>query len=99
QSELANQSDQQRAREGAEKGMSGFLDVLGLAEDSVGVSTGIECADLTETVERYIEENDTALIIMGTHGASGVKMGLLGSNTYDVAKVASVPVLIMPLDA
>src|SRR5690606_20784170 len=32
----------------------------------------------------------------GTHGASGLKMGLLGSNTYDIAKAAFAPLLIIP---
>ncbi|WP_188753085.1 universal stress protein [Parapedobacter defluvii] len=99
QSELANRTDEQRAEAGAQKGMSGFLEALGLDKDSPQISTGIVKADLTDAVERFIAENKNVLIIMGTHGASGVKMGLLGSNTYDVAKVASVPILIMPLNA
>lgn len=33
---------------------------------------------------------------MGTHGASGWRKDLLGSNTYDVAKDVSRPLLIVP---
>ncbi|SEL09983.1 universal stress protein [Parapedobacter koreensis] len=99
QSELANRTDEQRAELGAQKGMNGFLETLGLNNGSTGISTSIEKADLADAVKRFIAGNDTALIVMGTHGASGLKMGLLGSNTYDVAKVASVPMLIMPLNA
>ena len=51
-----------------------------------------------DAIERYIGGNDTAMIVMGTHGASGVKMDLLGSNTYEVAKEASVPMLVIPLN-
>lgn len=100
QSELANQTDEQRAQLGAQKGMHGFLETLELTNGDAGISTSIEKADLADAVDHYINgNNETALIVMGTHGASGVKMGLLGSNTYDVAKVANVPLLIMPLNA
>lgn len=36
------------------------------------------------------------LIVMGAHGASGMREGFIGSNTYRVIKYSSCPVLIMP---
>lgn len=38
----------------------------------------------------------TDLVIMGTHGASGVREGFIGSNTYGVIKHSSCPVLTIP---
>ena len=40
------------------------------------------------------EQSD--LIVMGTHGASGFREGYIGSNTYGVIKHASCPVLTIP---
>ncbi len=37
------------------------------------------------------------LIVMGTHGASGDREGFIGSNTYNVIKHASCPVLSVPV--
>lgn len=39
---------------------------------------------------------DCQLIIMGTHGVSGLDEVLIGSNTYAVIKDATVPVLMVP---
>lgn len=36
------------------------------------------------------------LIVMGCHGASGYREGFIGSNTYNVIKYASCPVLSVP---
>lgn len=96
QSDLANQTDEKRAVLGAKKGMQSFLKSLGQIDEKLHVSTNEVKADLVDAVRRYTSENDTKLIVMGTHGASGLKMGLLGSNTYDIAKTADVPLLIIP---
>ena len=81
QSDLANQTDQKRATLGAQKGMQSFLQSLGQLAGKPRVSSSEVKADLVEAVKRYTADNDTDLIVMGTHGASGLKMGLLGSNT------------------
>ncbi|WP_262249903.1 universal stress protein [Parapedobacter soli] len=96
QSDLANQTDEKRATLGAQKGMQSFLQSFGQFADKPGISSSEVKADLVEAVRRYTADNDTRLIVMGTHGASGMKMGLLGSNTYDIAKTAVVPLLIIP---
>lgn len=99
QGELANQTDEQRAELGAYKGMRSFLEMLGVDGNDARISTSVVKADLVDAVERYVSQHDIPLIVMGTHGASGLKMGLLGSNTYDVTKIVNVPVLVMPLNA
>jgi len=40
-------------------------------------------------------ENDADLIVMGSHGASGVKEVLVGSNTEKVVRYADIPVLVI----
>ncbi len=96
QSELANQTDERRATLGAQKGMQSFLQSLGQHAEQPHVSSSTIKAGLVEAVTRFTRDENTELIVMGTHGASGLKMGLLGSNTYDIAKAAFAPLLIIP---
>ncbi len=44
----------------------------------------------------YANEHDTDIIVMGTHGRSGLAHMLLGSVTERVVRSASVPVLSVP---
>jgi len=44
-------------------------------------------------IVRYAEENDCDLIVMGTHGRSGVGRLILGSVAERVVRSSSVPVL------
>lgn len=46
-----------------------------------------------EEIVGYAKENDAAMIIMTTHGYSGVKHLLLGSTTEGVLRHATCPVL------
>ncbi|MEM1002634.1 MAG: universal stress protein [Bacteroidota bacterium] len=46
-------------------------------------------------VNDIARERDANLIVMGSHGASGVKEVLVGSNTEKVVRYADVPVLVI----
>ncbi len=46
-------------------------------------------------VNEVAEENDANLIVMGSHGASGVKEMLIGSNTEKVVRSSNIPVLVI----
>lgn len=46
-----------------------------------------------EDLGRFADKNKVDLIIMGTHGASGVKEAFLGSNTLKVIRTSNTPVL------
>ena len=43
----------------------------------------------------YIKNNNTDLIVMGSHGISGIEEILLGSNTEKVVRLSNVPVLVI----
>ncbi len=49
-----------------------------------------------ESIIKTALEEKIDLIIMGTHGASGMREGYMGSNAYNVVKHATCPVLTMP---
>src|SRR5690554_2362472 len=69
QSPLANKTDEERAKRGAEKNLAEFLENLG---DPVGVTltTGILRSNLLDAIKSYLENNPVALVVMGTHGES-----------------------------
>ena len=52
--------------------------------------------NLSESINDLIEEENVALIVMGTHGASGLSGALLGSNAYHVMKHVDLPVIALP---
>ncbi len=93
-----------RIRQGNFKGMT---DLREDAEDATGyVTERAEAVGLT-VVERhaggrphdmiadYAEENDIDLVVMGSHGRSGVRRALLGSVTERTLRSTHVPVLVV----
>ncbi|TFV97557.1 universal stress protein [Algoriphagus kandeliae] len=48
---------------------------------------------------KLAEEKGVDLIIMGTHGISGIKKVLVGSTAVNVLKESSIPVLLVPEEA
>lgn len=53
----------------------------------------------SDVIEDAVKRHDVDLIIMGTHGASGLRELLMGSITASVMENSSVPVLAIPEDA
>lgn len=49
-----------------------------------------------DTILDYSQSNDIDLIIMSTHGRSGVSKWLIGSVAEKVLRTSSVPVLLVP---
>jgi nucleotide-binding universal stress UspA family protein len=50
-----------------------------------------------EEICRFAEEHDVDLIVMGTHGRTGLARVLMGSVVERVVRTSSVPVLTVPL--
>ncbi|MDQ3101325.1 MAG: universal stress protein, partial [Bacteroidota bacterium] len=56
-----------------------------------------EHGDLPNIIARFAEDPDAPeLVVMGTQGASGLKEVLMGSNTADVIKRGTLPVIAVP---
>ena len=49
-----------------------------------------------EGILEYVEANDVDLVVMGTHGKTGLDKYLLGSVSQKVVQLADVPVLTVP---
>ena len=50
-----------------------------------------------QAILEHAAENDVDLIVMGTHGRSGVERQLIGSVAERVVRMASIPVMTVPL--
>lgn len=56
----------------------------------------VDYDNFVDSVNQITEQYHIDLIVMGTHGASGLKKMLFGSNTVHVIKRSKVPVLVIP---
>jgi nucleotide-binding universal stress UspA family protein len=56
----------------------------------------VKIGDTIDEIIDAAQKSKSQLIIMGTHGASGLKQILFGSNTSDVISKSNIPVLAIP---
>lgn len=61
----------------------------------VPIRESIQRGSVHETITDYADDNDIDVIVMGTHGRSGIDRMLLGSVTERVIKRATQPVLVI----
>lgn len=79
----------------------GFQSMKRLIQNQVPDS-GIQCmrrsevGNVASTVITIAKEEAADVIVMGTHGVSGVHKFFVGSNTYKIIKNSPIPVLIVP---
>lgn len=63
---------------------------------SGGITGKVLVGRPAESIVEYSESVDSALIVMSTHGYSGLKHVVLGSTTESVLRHANCPVLSVP---
>lgn len=66
------------------------------SEYNMQIKTYIETGHPADCIGKKAVELNCELIVMGTHGASGLREFFIGSNAYSVIKNTSVPVLTVP---
>jgi len=66
--------------------------------DGLDIFENIKFNETADGVKSYCEENDIDLIVMGSHGTSGIKEMFIGSNTEKVVRTSKVPVLVIKND-
>jgi nucleotide-binding universal stress UspA family protein len=66
--------------------------------DEIDVETTVETGTPHAEILRYADENGVDLVVMGTHGRTGVERYLLGSVTEKVVRMADPPVVTVRAD-
>jgi len=61
--------------------------------DDVETVTAVEAGTPHEAILEYADANDIDLVVMGTHGRTGVERYLLGSVTEKVVRLSDAPVV------
>jgi nucleotide-binding universal stress UspA family protein len=87
------------AREGAEARLQREAERLRGSDAAPAISTHFDFGPVQAAIARAAEASAADLIVMGTHGRSGWRRGLMGSVTEDVLRASKVPVLVLRSDA
>lgn len=69
-----------------------------LTKEGHTVITGFDHDNLIDRLETYTEQHSIDLIVMGTHGISGVREWIIGSNTQKLLRKVNCPVLAIKHD-
>jgi nucleotide-binding universal stress UspA family protein len=77
----------------AEKKMNIFLDRHFL--EGIKVTAVIKQFKVFKDINTLVDEHNIDLIVMGSHGTSGIKEVIIGSNAEKVVRYAEIPVLIV----
>jgi nucleotide-binding universal stress UspA family protein len=56
----------------------------------------VDGQDVARSLISAAQEKDCGLIVVGTHGASGLRELLLGSVSYHVVHLSPIPVVVVP---
>ncbi|MEO7094547.1 MAG: universal stress protein [Polyangiales bacterium] len=64
-----------------------------LAKDGVTATTEVRVGNPVDEINRFVDEAKVDLIVMGTHGHTGIRALIAGSVTEKVIRTAKVPVL------
>ncbi len=57
----------------------------------------VEDRDVHDRIIEYTDDNNIDLLVMATHGRSGIDRFLLGSTTERVIRSSSIPMMIVPI--
>jgi nucleotide-binding universal stress UspA family protein len=63
--------------------------------EGIAVSEVIQFEKAFDGILHFIKNNSVDLIVMGSHGVSGIEEILIGSNTEKIVRLSDVPVLVI----
>ena len=66
-------------------------------ERGIPVMEAIRIGVPHDSIRGYVSENDIDLVVMGTHGRTGLENTHLGGTTDKIVRTADVPVLTVPI--
>jgi nucleotide-binding universal stress UspA family protein len=96
---LAGDMDREQIREAQQSLGSEALDAVRSKAESEGVdvSTAQTIGIPPEEILETIETDDIDLVVMGTHGRTGIRRALLGSVAENVIRQSPVPIHLVPV--
>jgi len=68
-------------------------------ERGINATTTVRRGNPHDDILDFATETDADLVVMGTHGRTGIKRALLGSVTEDVVRHSEIPVLTVQRDS
>ncbi|MFA1609627.1 universal stress protein [Halobellus rubicundus] len=80
-------------KESAERATGQVADAA--AEHGLTVEEHVRAGQPARAIRKFAEENDIDLVVMGSHGRSGLSRALLGSVAEHVLRETQVPVLVV----
>ncbi|SEK56808.1 universal stress protein [Parapedobacter koreensis] len=83
-------------RDAADEQMAGLITKLQEQFPSIAISGENREGTVGDAVAKSAREKAVDLVVMGTHGATGLKYATLGSNTFAVIQKSPVPVAAIP---
>lgn len=66
--------------------------------DGISVTESVQFERASHGILSYSKKNKIDMIIMGSHGSSGIEEILIGSNTEKVVRLSEIPVLVVKKD-
>jgi len=88
--------EEELLKEFKEKSINEFKKIISKYKvDGIKVVTEVKFGAVTRMIQDYIKDQSIDLVIMGSHGASGVREFFVGSNAEKMVRNSPVPVLIL----
>jgi nucleotide-binding universal stress UspA family protein len=94
--------DEEVAEDPGGKMGSAALDLVGGPAEAAGVEyveRYVPEGPVADAILAYIEDNDVDLVVMGTHGRSGIDRFIVGSVAEQVVRESPVPVMTVRPEA
>lgn len=79
--------------------ITNILKSLNINEKEISYNYLVREGNFENEVKQEAKESDVNFIFIGTHGASGLKEILFGSNAWKIIKNSKIPVFAIPSDA
>lgn len=87
------------ARIDVEDAYADYLEALALKLDGVQVETVIRSGNAPAEIEKFVDGLDDPIVVMTSHGRSGISRMLIGSVTQQVVHRLETPVIVVPARA
>jgi nucleotide-binding universal stress UspA family protein len=84
------------AQEGAQLAAAAGFEAVPLARRAIGRAAEREDVTVWQAILQVADEQDARVVVVGTHGHSGVRSLLMGSVSYGVLHHTQRPVLAVP---